>query len=205
MAERRRRASRPAVHPDVDTVLFDATTLARRVQELGVAISADYAGGEIVVLGVLRGALVFMADLLRAIEGPVTIDFLSAASYGAATESSGTVRIEQTPTEPLVGRDVLVVDTVLDTGLTLRVLDAWLRAQGPTRVRYCVLLEKDRGGPPGFRAEYVGFTIPDRFVVGYGCDYAQRYRNLPYVGVLRPSVYARGDATSQIIGGPETV
>src|SRR5262249_48742118 len=152
MAERKRRDSGRAIHPDVESVLLDARTLARRVQELGAEIRGDYAGRELLMLGILRGALVFMVDLMRAIDGPVTVDFLSAGSYGASTQSSGSVRIEQTPREPLVGRDILVVDTVLDTGLTLRVLNDWLGARGPASVRYCVLLEKVRGVPPLFRA-----------------------------------------------------
>jgi hypoxanthine phosphoribosyltransferase len=182
----RRRSSR---HPDVESVVVPAAALARRVDELGAQITADYRGQELLLLGVLRGAVVFLADLARAIRLPLAIDFLWAASYGQATRSSGDVRVARDVDEPLAGRHVLVVDGVLDTGLTLRALDASLRPRGPASLRYCALLCKDRGGPPPFPVDYVGFTIPDRFVVGYGLDYAQRYRNLPYVGVLRPSVY----------------
>ncbi|HLH25104.1 MAG TPA: hypoxanthine phosphoribosyltransferase [Chloroflexota bacterium] len=186
----RTRLSHPATcHPDVAGVLVSERALARRVRELGAEISRDYAGREILLVGVLRAGLVFLADLARAISVPVRVDCLAAASYGAGTSSSGAVRITRDLDESLAGRHVLVVDTVLDTGLTLRALDAALRARGPASVRYCVLLQKDRGGPPPFRADYVGFTIPDRFVVGYGLDYAQRFRNLPYVGVLRRPVY----------------
>ncbi|HEY7068358.1 MAG TPA: hypoxanthine phosphoribosyltransferase [Chloroflexota bacterium] len=185
-----RRLTYPAdCHPAVEGVLISQRALARRVREMGAEISADYAGKEVLLVGVLRGALVFLADLLRAITVPVSVDFLSAASYGAATTSSGDVRITRELEEPLDGRHVLVVDTVLDTGLTLQVLDAALRAQEPASLRYCVLLMKDR--PVLFTADYVGFTVPDRFVVGYGCDYGQQFRNLPYVGVLRPAVYER--------------
>ena len=133
----------------------------------------------------------FLADLARAIDVPVTVDYVAAASYGRGTESRGTVRITRDLDEPLADRHVVVVDTVLDTGLTFQALDAALRTRGPASLRYCVLLHKDRGGEPPFPVDYVGFTIGDRFVVGYGLDYAQRYRNLPYVGVLRPSVYQR--------------
>jgi hypoxanthine phosphoribosyltransferase len=188
--QRKTRLSHPAgCHPDVEGVVISQRALARRVRELGAEISRDYAGQEVLLVGVLRGALVFLADLARAISVPVCLDSLSAASYGAGTASSGQVRITRDLAESLAGRHVLVVDTVLDTGLTLQALDATLRARGPASVRYCVLLHKDRGGAPPFPVDYVGFTIPDRFVVGYGLDYAQRFRNLPYVGVLRPEAY----------------
>jgi hypoxanthine phosphoribosyltransferase len=170
-------------------VLISERALARRVRELGAEISQDYADEEILLVGVLRGALIFLADLTRAITVPVCVDCLSAVSYGASTVSSGAVRITRDLDEPVTGRHVLVVDTVLDTGLTLQALDATLRARGPASLRYCVLLEKVRGEPLLFSADYVGFKILDRFVVGYGCDYGQRYRNLPYLGVLRRAVY----------------
>ncbi len=183
-------ARRPArVHPDVEEVLVSRRALARRVAELGRQITADYAGRELLLVGILRGAAVFVADLARAIDLPLRLDFVSAASYGAGTESSGDVRVEQDLREPVAGRHLLLVDTVLDTGLTLHVLDATLGARGPASLRSVVLLRKHRGTPPLHTADYVGFTVPDRFVVGYGLDYAQRYRNLPYVGVLRPSIY----------------
>ncbi|HZS01249.1 MAG TPA: hypoxanthine phosphoribosyltransferase [Chloroflexota bacterium] len=188
--QRKARLGRPAgCHPDLAGVVVSERALARRVRELGAEISRDYAGQEILLVGVLRGAVVFLADLARAISVPVRVDCLSAASYGAGTTSSGRVRITRDLEEPLAGRHVLVVDTVLDTGLTLRALDAALRARGPASLRYCVLLHKDRGGPPPFAVDYVGFTIPDRFVVGYGLDYAQRFRNLPYIGILRREIY----------------
>lgn len=183
-------------HPDVAEVLVTTPALRRRVRALGARITADYAGHEIVLVGVLKGALVFLADLARAIALPVTIDFVAAASYGAGTVSSGAVRLTRDVGEPLAGRHVLVVDTVLDTGHTLRAIDATLRPRRPASLRYCVLLAKQRPGPPPFVADYVGFRIPDRFVVGYGLDYAQRYRNLPCVAVLRPEVY--------VPGGPNT-
>jgi hypoxanthine phosphoribosyltransferase len=190
--QRKVRLTHPAAcHPDVEAVVVSQRALARRVRELGAQISRDYAGQEVLLVGVLRGAVVFLADLARAIAVPVCVDYLSAASYGAGTTSSGAVRITRDLEEPLAGRHVLVLDTVLDTGLTLRALDVALRARGPASLRYCVLLYKDRGGPPPFAVDYVGFAIPDRFVVGYGLDYAQRFRNLPYVGVLRRHVYER--------------
>ncbi len=184
-----------ACHPDLECVVLSRLALARRVRKLGAQISRDYAGQELLLVGVLKGALVFLADLARAIAVPVTVDYVVAASYGARTTTSGAVRITRDLDEPLAGRHVLVVDTVLDTGLTLRALDAELRARRPASLRYCVLLYKDRGREMPFPVDYVGFTIADRFLVGYGLDYAQRYRNLPYVGVLRPSAYQRNDTS----------
>lgn len=186
--------------PEIEEALISGEALAQRVRELGAQISADYAGRELLMIGVLRGVLVFMADLLRAVAVPTCVDFVRAASYGASVTSSGNVRITARPDEKLAGRHVLVVDTVLDTGLTLQVLDADFRQQEPASLRYCVLLAKDLGAPPLFSADYVGFTVPNRWLVGYGCDYGQRFRNLPYLGVLRRSVYestgptASGDA-----------
>jgi hypoxanthine phosphoribosyltransferase len=182
--------SRPAgCHPDLEGVVASERTLARRVRELGAEIRRDYADQEVLLVGVLRAALIFLADLTRAITEPVCVDCLAAASYGASTVSSGEVRITRDLDEPVAGRHVVVVDTVLDTGLTLQALDATLRARDPASLHYCVLLEKERSVPPLFPADYVGFRVPDRWLVGYGCDYAQRFRNLRYVGVLRPAVY----------------
>jgi hypoxanthine phosphoribosyltransferase len=183
--QRRLRATR--LHPDIAAVVVPPAALARRVRELGAQITAECAGQELVLLGVLKGAMVFLADLARAIQLPLTVEFVSAASYGRGTRSSGVVHLRREGELPVTGRHVLVVDTILDTGLTLRALDAALRERQPASVRYCVLLYKDRGGPPPFPVDYIGFTIPDQFVVGYGLDYAERYRNLPYVGLLRAS------------------
>lgn len=183
----------PADHPDIEAVLVSREALARRVAALGAQITADYAARTAdappVVIGILKGALLFLADLVRAIDIPIAVDCMRAASYGARTVTSGTVRIQQPPSEPLAGRDVLVVDMVLDTGLTLRTIDRYLREQGARSVRYCVLVAKVRDGHLPYPVDYVGFRIPDRWVVGYGGDYADRYRNLPYIGILRPEVY----------------
>jgi hypoxanthine phosphoribosyltransferase len=165
-------------------VLVSRSALQRRVRELGAQITADYAGGivsrppappSLLVLGILKGALFFFVDLVRSIDLPLAVDVVQAASYGARTQTSGAVRITQAPTAIVTGRDILVVDMVLDTGLTLRTLDSFLRAQSPARVRYCVLLSKDRDGVPPYPVEYVGFSIPNRWVVGYGGDYDDRY------------------------------
>ena len=184
------RSRRTRIHPDIESVLLPPRVLARRVAELGRQITADYAGESPLMLGVLKAAVVFMVDLARAIDLPVQMEFLFAASYGASTTTSGQVRIDRLQEVPLQGRHVLVVDTVLDTGLTFEVLDAAVRARQPASLRYVALVQKDRGQPVARPADYLGFTVVDRWLVGYGCDYAQRYRNLPYVGILRPSVYA---------------
>jgi hypoxanthine phosphoribosyltransferase len=183
------RARRARVHPDIESVLLPPRMLSRRVAEMGRQITADYAGERPLLLGVLKAAVVFMVDLARAIDLPVQMEFLFAASYGASTTTSGQVRIDRLQEVPLAGRHVLVVDTVLDTGLTFEVLDAALRARQPASLRYVALVQKDRGQPVARPADYLGFTVVDRWLVGYGCDYAQRYRNLPYVGILRRSVY----------------
>jgi hypoxanthine phosphoribosyltransferase len=188
--QRKARLSYPAgMDPAIEAVVVSERGLARRVREMGAEIRRDYGDGEIVLVGVLRAALFFLADLARAISGRVCVDCLAAASYGAATTSSGTVRITRDLDESLAGRHVLVVDTVLDTGLTFRVLDEVLRARGPASLRYCALVQKERETPLLFAADYLGFMIPDRWVVGYGGDYDQRFRNLPYLGVLRREVY----------------
>jgi hypoxanthine phosphoribosyltransferase len=184
------RARRARVHPDLESVLLSPPVLKRRVAEMGRQITADYAGEHPLLLGVLKAAVVFMVDLARAIDLPVQMEFLFAASYGASTTTSGQVRIDRLQEVPLEGRHVLVVDTVLDTGLTFEVLDAALRPRQPASLRYVALVQKDRGQPVSRPADYLGFTVVDRWLVGYGCDYAQRYRNLPYVGILRPSTYA---------------
>jgi hypoxanthine phosphoribosyltransferase len=193
------RAPRPRAldHPDLESVLLPSRTLARRVHELGRQITADYAGESLLVVGVLKAAVFFLTDLARAIDMPVQIEFVVAASYGASTTTSGDVRIDYDVPVSVAGRHVLVVDTVLDTGLTFQKLDATLRPRGPASLRYVALVQKDRSVPFVHDADYVGFTIPDRWVVGYGGDYDQRYRNLPYMAILRPSVY-----TPSALAGP---
>jgi hypoxanthine phosphoribosyltransferase len=189
-------------------VLLPPPVLRRRVAELGRQITADYAGESPLMLGVLKAAVVFMVDLARAIDLPVQMEFLFAASYGASTTTSGQVRIDRLQEVPLQGRHVLVVDTVLDTGLTFEVLDAAVRARQPASLRYVALVQKDRGQPVVRPADYLGFTVVDRWLVGYGCDYAQRYRNLPYVGILRPSAYAAENGApdqAKSIGPGDTV
>jgi len=178
-------------HDDIDTVMISEEEIQRRVSELGRQISVDYAANAPLFVGVLKGAVMFMVDLSRNVGLPIELDFMAVSSYGQSTESTGVVRILKDLDDSIEGRDVLIVEDIVDTGLTLRYLLENLLNRGPRSVRICALLRKDKAkgfAPP---IDYVGFEIPDRFVVGYGLDYAEQYRNLPYIGVLRPEVYKR--------------
>ena len=174
---------------DIACVLIDEPSIAAKVAELGARIAADYAGKDLVLVSVLKGALPFVADLMRKIPLPLALDFLEVSSYGKSTESSGVVRILKDLAHPIEGRHVLVVEDVLDTGFTLNYVLEHLRGQHPASVRLCTLLDKPARRIVPIPIDYRGFEIPDEFVVGYGLDYAERYRNLPYIGVLRPEVY----------------
>jgi hypoxanthine phosphoribosyltransferase len=168
--------------------LYSAAHIAERVRELGAKIGADYAGRELVLVGVLKGSFCFMADLARAIPSTeVRIEFLGLASYGDETKSSGVVQITSDLTKPVDGKDVLVVEDIVDTGLTMDYLMENLRTRHPASVKLCALLHKPSRMKKEVAIDYLGFTIPDLFVIGYGLDYAQRYRNLPYIGVLQGS------------------
>lgn len=182
-------ATATTVHADVQEVLLTEDQIQARVAELGAQLNADYAGLEPVLISVLKGSIVFLADLVRSMELPLSIDIMEVSSYGAATETSGQVRILKDLSNPIDGRHVIVVEDIIDTGLTLNYLLRYLREKGPASLRICCLLDKPARRLTEIPIDYVGFTIPDRFVVGYGLDYGERYRNLPYVGVLRPSVY----------------
>ncbi len=166
-------------------VLIDEARIAARVREMGQAIRRDYPSDDPVhLVAVLKGAFMFLADLVRAIEGPMTCDFIALSSYGARTSSSGEVRLIKDLDSGLEGRDVIVVEDILDTGLTLSYLHEILRARGPRSLRTACLLSKPSRRQVPVPVEYVGFTIEDRFVVGYGLDFDDRYRNLPYIGVI---------------------
>lgn len=170
---------------DVERVLISQEEIQHRVEELGRQLTEDYAGRNLLLLGVLKGAVVFLVDLARAINLPLQIDFMAVSSYGSSTESSGVVRILKDLDTAVDGRDILVVEDIMDTGLTLRYILENLAMRNPASVKVCALLVKEKERPEGIGADYVGFHIPDSFVVGYGLDYAELYRNLPYVGVLR--------------------
>ena len=164
--------------------LISAEEIALRVEELAEQISADYADGELLVVGVLKGAWVLMADLVRRLQIPVCCDFLRLSSYGNHTTTSGKPELLLDLSEPIEGRDVLVVEDLLDTGLTTQWLREHLGRMRPKSLRFCVLLDKPTRRRVEVKADYVGFEIPDRFVVGYGIDYQQRYRQLPYIGFI---------------------
>ncbi len=164
--------------------LLSADVLAARVHELGARITADYRGRELVAVAVLKASFVFAADLIRCIELPMTLDFLGVRSYGDSTETSGVVQITSDLTQPVEGKDVLLIEDIVDTGLTLRFLLENLGTRGPRSLKLAALLHKPARSRAAVSIDYLGFSIDDVFVVGYGLDHAQHYRNLPYVGVL---------------------
>lgn len=179
------------MHPDVEKVLVSEEDIANMVKRLGAQISEDYKGKDLVLIAVLRGAVVFMGDLMRAIDTDLAIDFMAVSSYGNGTKSSGTVRIIKDLDIDIKDRDVLIVEDILDSGLTLKYLMANLASRGPASLEVCTFLWKDvEGKQAAIDPKYVGTHCPDEFVVGYGLDYAEHYRNLPYVGILKPEVYA---------------
>jgi hypoxanthine phosphoribosyltransferase len=168
----------------VGDTLVAAEDLQRRVGELGAEISRDYEGRDLVLVGVLRGAVLFLADLMRALEIPCEIDFMAVSSYGSATDSSGVVRIHKDLDSSIEGRDVVIVEDIIDSGLTLQYLLRNLRARDPRSLEVCALLTKPERRRVDLPIKYVGFEIPNRFAVGYGLDFAQRFRNLGYVAAL---------------------
>ncbi|HIR83912.1 MAG TPA: hypoxanthine phosphoribosyltransferase [Candidatus Galloscillospira excrementavium] len=174
---------------DIQRTLFSQEEIDRRLEELAAEINRDYAGKEPMLISVLRGSFVFMADLTRKITLPCTVDFMAVSSYGKGTTSSGQVQITKDLSDDIEGKDILVVEDILDSGNTLSYLMKLLQARHPASIRLCTLLDKPERRVVPVQADYVGFTIPDEFVVGYGLDYAEKYRNLPYIGVLKPSVY----------------
>ena len=185
---------RGSLHDDVAEVLLTEEEIAAKVRELGARIGADYGGRRLTLVSVLKGSLPFMADLMRAIEIPVRIDLMEVSSYGgSSTESSGLVRILKDLSASIEGEDVLIVEDIIDTGLTLNYLVRYLRGKNPKSLRICTLLDKPARRLVDIPVDYVGFTIPDQFVVGYGLDYREYYRNLRFVGVLRPEVYTSPD------------
>jgi hypoxanthine phosphoribosyltransferase len=172
----------------VSEILIDADVRQARIRELGEEISADYDGRDLLLVGVLKGAVFFMADLMRELTVPCEIDFMAISSYGAQTDSSGVVRILKDLDINIAGRDVLVVEDIIDSGLTLSYLMRNLKARKPATLEICALLTKPDRREIDVPVRYVGFEIPNKFVIGYGLDFAERYRNLPYVAVLRPDL-----------------
>ena len=178
------------LHPDIQEILLEQQDIKDIVKRVGAEITRDYADKNPLVIAVLRGAVVFMADIMRAIECPLSIDFMAVSSYGDGVKSSGVVRIVKDLDTKIEGRHVIIVEDVLDSGLTLSYLVRMLKSRNPASIEIAAFLVKDiEGKRPAVDPRYVGTHVPDKFVVGYGLDYAERYRNLPFVGVLKPSVY----------------
>ena len=184
------RGAAGAMHEDVEDVLFSPEQIAARVAELGEQITRDYADREPHLITIVKGSIPFLADLMRRIERPLSLDLIGVASYGAGTTSSGEVRLTKDLDDSIEGRHVLVVEDIIDTGLTLSYVLRNLRQRAPASIRVVTFLDKPAGRGTNIEADYIGFTIPDAFVIGYGLDWNQRYRNLPYVGILKRDVYA---------------
>ncbi len=176
---------------DILEVLLSEEELQARVRELGAQITRDYAGKTPFFLGVLKGCYVFMADLVRSVDLHCSMDFMAVSSYGRGTSSTGAVRITKDLSRDIEGKDVIIVEDILDSGTTLSYLKKYLANRKPASIRIVTLLDKPARRKTDIKADYSGFTVPDEFVVGYGLDFAEDYRNLPYVGVLKPEIYSR--------------
>lgn len=174
---------------EISEVLLSSETIAAKVKEIGEEITRDYQGKELIIIGILKGALPFMADLIREIKVPLRYDLMAVSSYGASTKTSGAVQILKDIEMGLAGEHVLVVEDIIDTGLTLKYLVGNLWSRKPASIKICTLLDKPSRREVDITPDYNGFTIPDRFVVGYGLDYDERFRQLPMIGVLKPEVY----------------
>ena len=175
---------------DIKEVLFSEETIIRRVKEIGAQMSRDYSGGSPMLLGVLKGSFIFLADLARSIESSCEIRFVSASSYGFASYSSGSVKIGKDIDFEMKGRDIILIEDILDTGVTLSALRDFIAGYGPSSLKICTMLDKPSRRKVPIDADYLGFECPDEFVVGYGLDYAERYRNLPFIASLKPEVYS---------------
>lgn len=178
------------MHDDVSEVLISHQQIRERTEELGRQITEDYDGKDPLLICILKGGLMFLADLMREVDLPLEIDFIAVSSYGDSTESSGVVRILMDLERNIQGRHVLIVEDIIDTGRTLSYIIENLRTRGPASIRVCTLLDKPARRELEIPIDYVGFAIPDRFVIGYGLDYGEIYRNLPFVGVLKPELYS---------------
>ncbi|NLK98590.1 hypoxanthine phosphoribosyltransferase [Defluviitalea saccharophila] len=174
---------------DIKEILFTEEEIAEKVKELGQQISKDYSGENLTVVGILKGSNIFMGDLIRKIDIPLSIDFMVVSSYGQSTESSGVVKVLKDLEYSIEGKNILIVEDIIDTGLTLDYLKENLLRRKPKSLKICTLLDKPARRKVDLKVDYIGFEIPDAFIVGYGIDYAERYRNLPYVAVLKEEVY----------------
>ena len=175
---------------DVLRVLLSEEEIRAKCKEMGARISQEYKGKNLMLVTVLKGAVVFLADLMRAIDVPAEIDFMVVSSYGSGVKSSGVVKIVKDLDVPLAGKDLLIVDDILDSGLTLSYNKELLASRGPASIKIATLLDKPSRRKVDLVADYIGFSVPDEFVIGYGLDYDEKYRNLPYIGILKPEVYS---------------
>ena len=176
---------------DILKTLISEDEIAAKVKEMGAQITKDYQGSNLMLVTVLKGAVVFLADIMRKIDVPAEIDFMVVSSYGAGVKSSGVVKIVKDLDVPLAGKDILIIEDILDSGLTLSYIKELLTSRGPKSIRIATLLDKPDRRKVDLTADYIGFTVPDEFVIGYGLDYDEKYRNLPYIGILKPEVYSK--------------
>ncbi len=176
------------MHKDVLSVLISEEELTKRIAEIGKKITEDYKGKNLLLISVLKGSFIFMADLVRAIKLDLNVDFMVVSSFSGAV-STGVVRIVNDLSIPIEGRDVLIVEDILDSGRTLEYLSSVLKGRNPNSIEICTLLDKPSRHIADISVKYMGFTVPDEFVVGYGLDYNEQYRNLPYIGILKPEIY----------------
>ena len=178
-----------SIHEDIERVFYSAEEIQVKVAELGTAITKDYEGKNPLFIGVLKGCFVFMADLMRHVDLPCEIDFMSVSSYGKGTTTSGVVQITKDLNCDISGRDVIIVEDILDSGVTLNYLRGYLMNRNPASIKIVTLFDKPSRRKAPIYSDYAGYEVPDAFIVGYGLDYAEKYRNLPYIGVLKPEIY----------------
>lgn len=177
------------MNKDISKIYFSSDDIQKKINDMAKELDAFYKGEEVLLVGVLKGSLPFFVDLARAVNFPVIFDFICASSYGSSTQSSGMLKISKDLSTPIEGKNVLIVEDILDSGNTLFNLFAHLSKRNPKSLKLCCLLDKPSRRERNIKADFIGFTIPDEFVVGYGLDYAERYRELPYIGILKPEVY----------------
>ena len=180
-----------AMRDDIESILLTEEQLQKRIREMGQEISRDYADRNPIFIGVLKGCFMFMADLVRNVDVPCSIDFMAVSSYGNSTTTTGAVKITKDLREDIEGRDVVIVEDILDSGVTLHYLTGFLQNRRPASITIATLLDKPARRKAEVYAKYAGFEVPDAFVVGYGLDYAEKYRNLPYLGILKPEIYTK--------------
>ncbi len=183
------------MNDSIKKILLDDETIQKRVKELADQISEDYKDEKVMFIGILKGSIAFMADLMKAMSIDIQIDFMAVSSYGASTKSTGVVRILKDLDADIKDKNILIIEDIIDTGTTLKYLMGYLQSRGPKSIKICSLLDKPDRRKADIKADYIGFNIPDEFVVGYGLDYAEWYRSLPYIGILKEEVY-KNDKTN---------